>query len=218
MWGCMRGSRTTDAACSRWSLRVAQCRSIRLPRRLSRIGPLGRSPTARSIARPTAGGSGTSTTFEPFPNTRKTRWPCSSPTSAMSAPHASKIRKPSNPSMVTNAKSKTLLDWRAAVSSASNCRCQSPSVGDSGGTIGRRTWSAGEYSTIPSITQMRYKPVTTAMRRATVEGLNWRTSCIHRTNRSMSARCSVSGARWWSLHQAKNNRRSDSVCARDVPV
>ena len=35
-------------------------RSIRLPARLRRIGPPARPPTARSMARPTAGGSGTS--------------------------------------------------------------------------------------------------------------------------------------------------------------
>ena len=37
--------------------------SIRAPRRLSRIGPLVRSPMARSRARPTAGGSGVRTVF-----------------------------------------------------------------------------------------------------------------------------------------------------------
>lgn len=37
-------------------------------------------------------------------------------------------------------------DWWAAVSSVSNCRCDKPSVGDSRGTRGRRTWSAGECS------------------------------------------------------------------------
>jgi hypothetical protein len=41
----------------------------------------------------------------PLPHTRSTRWPCSSPRSPMSAPVASKIRKPSSPSMATSAKS-----------------------------------------------------------------------------------------------------------------
>jgi len=38
--------------------------------------PADRPATARSIARPTAGGSGTSTTLVPLPRTRNTRWPC----------------------------------------------------------------------------------------------------------------------------------------------
>ena len=41
------------------------------------------------------------------------------------------------------------------VSSASNCRCVNPSVGDSGGTVGRRTCSAGECSSRLSMTQVR---------------------------------------------------------------
>ena len=49
------------------------------------------------MARPTAGGSGTRTILVPLPHTRSTRWPCSSPRSAMSALVASKIRRPSRP-------------------------------------------------------------------------------------------------------------------------
>ena len=65
-----------------------------------------RDPIARSIALPTAGGSGTrTTTLVPLPHTRSTWWPCSSPRSAMSALVASKIRRPSRPSMATRAKS-----------------------------------------------------------------------------------------------------------------
>jgi hypothetical protein len=55
--------------------------------------------------RPTAGGSGIKTTLEPLPHMRSTRWPCSSSKSPMSAPVASKIRKPSSPSIATSAKS-----------------------------------------------------------------------------------------------------------------
>jgi hypothetical protein len=33
-----------------------------------------------------------------------------------------------------------------------------PGVGDSAGTVGRRTYSAGERSTIPSVTQVRSNP------------------------------------------------------------
>jgi len=55
----------------------------------------------------------------------------------------------------TKAKSFRLADWRAAVSRASNCRWVNPRVGDSAGTAGRRTCSAGEYSRTPSITQVR---------------------------------------------------------------
>jgi hypothetical protein len=43
----------------------------------------------------------------------------------------------------------------AAVSSASNCRWVNPRVGDSAGTAGRRTCSAGECSRMPSRTQVR---------------------------------------------------------------
>jgi hypothetical protein len=46
-------------------------------------------------------------------------------------------------------------DWRAAASRASNCRRVKPSVGDSAGTAGRRTFSAGECSRTPSMTQVR---------------------------------------------------------------
>ena len=73
----------------------------------------------------------------------------------MSAAVASKIRKPSRPSMATSAKSHGFGDSRAAVSSASNCRWVKPSVGDSAGTAGRRTCSAGECSRMPSRTQVR---------------------------------------------------------------
>lgn len=43
----------------------------------------------------------------------------------------------------------------AAVRSASNCRWVRPSVGDSAGTLGLRTYSAGECASAPSITQVR---------------------------------------------------------------
>ena len=45
--------------------------SILVPRLLSRIGPRVRVP----MARPTAGGSGISTTLVPLPHTRSTWWP-----------------------------------------------------------------------------------------------------------------------------------------------
>jgi hypothetical protein len=65
------------------------------------------------------------------------------------------IRRPSRPSMATTAKSYGLADWRAAVSRASNCRCVNPRADDSAGTAGRRTYSAGECSRTPSMTQVR---------------------------------------------------------------
>jgi len=133
MCGCIRGNRTPASAATCRSRRVAACRSMRTPRPFSSSGPIDRSPAARSTARLTAGGSGTRTTLPPLPRTRRTRWPCSSPRSSMSAPTASKIRKPSSPSRHTSAKSNGLLDCLAAVSIASNWRCVSPSVGDSGG-------------------------------------------------------------------------------------
>jgi hypothetical protein len=57
--------------------------------------------------------------------------------------------------MATSAKSHELDDSRAAVSRASNCRWVNPRVGDSGGTVGRWTCSAGECSSRPSITQVQ---------------------------------------------------------------
>ena len=73
----------------------------------------------------------------------------------MSALVASKIRKPSSPSMATSAKSQWSGDWRAAVSRASNCKWVKPKVGDSAGTVGRRTCSAGEGARTLSMTQVR---------------------------------------------------------------
>jgi hypothetical protein len=67
---------------------------------------------------------------------------------------ASKIRRPSRPSMAISAKSQAFGDSRA-VSSASNCRWVNPRVGDSAGTAGRRTCSAGECGMSPSMTQVR---------------------------------------------------------------
>ena len=87
-----------------------------------------------------------------LPHTRSTRWPCSSPRSVMSVLVASKIRRPS---IATSAKSHGCGDWRAAVSRASNCRWVKPRVGDSAGTAGRRTCSAGECSRTPSMAQVR---------------------------------------------------------------
>jgi hypothetical protein len=75
--------------------------------------------------------------------------------SAMSAPVASKIRRPSRPSMAISAKSYGSGDSRAAVSSASNCRWVNPRWVIRQGRWGRRTCSAGECSRISSRTQVR---------------------------------------------------------------
>jgi energy-coupling factor transporter ATP-binding protein EcfA2 len=65
------GRRRVDevpACWARWRRRrVAACRSIRVPRLWSRIGPLAWPAVARSMARPTAGGSGTRTILVPLP-------------------------------------------------------------------------------------------------------------------------------------------------------
>ncbi len=53
------------------------------------------------------------------------------------------------------AQSLSLADSRPAVSNASSCRWVSPRVGDSGGTVGRRKYSAGECSRTPSMKQVR---------------------------------------------------------------
>jgi hypothetical protein len=95
----------------------------------------------RSPAQPRAA-TGRGRSWRPLPTTRSTRWPCSSPRSVTSVAQASKIRKPSRPSVATRAKSLRLVDSRAVVSSASNCRWVRPRVGDSRGTVGRRSHCA----------------------------------------------------------------------------
>ena len=112
-----------------------------------------RPHTAWSTARPTARGSGIRAVLSPLPSTLSTRWPRASSSAVTSDPVASKIRIPSSPSMATRAKSFRLADSRPALSMASNCTWLSPRVGDSGGTWGRRTYSAGECSRMPSMTQ-----------------------------------------------------------------
>jgi hypothetical protein len=54
----------------------------------------------------------------------------------MSDPVASKIGRPSSPSMATSAKSYRRGDCRAAMSRASNCRRVNLRGGDSAGTVG----------------------------------------------------------------------------------
>jgi hypothetical protein len=211
MCGCALAIFTPALTARRRKRRVAAWRSIRPPRMLRRIGPLARSPTARSMARPTAGGSGINTTLVPLPHTRSTRWPCSSPRSVTSAPVASKIRKPSRPSMATKAKSQGLPDWRVAVSRASNCKCVNPGAGDSAGTVGRRTCPAGECSRMPSMTQVRQNPAVIENRRETADALNRRISCIHRMYSSRCGRHAASGSRPRAAHQARKQHRSDSV-------
>lgn len=56
MCGCIRGRCTPAVSASRRKRRVAACRSIRPPRWFRKSGPDSRSSTARSMARPTAGG------------------------------------------------------------------------------------------------------------------------------------------------------------------
>jgi hypothetical protein len=55
-----------------------------------------------------------------------------------------------------------------------------PERGDSAGTCGRHTYSAGERSRTPTITHVREKPATTDMRRDTVDGRYRRTSSSQR--------------------------------------
>ena len=57
--------------------------------------------------------------------------------------------------MATRAKSLMLVDALAVASMASNCRWDRPRVGDSGGTFGRLTCSAGDAGMMPSMAQVR---------------------------------------------------------------
>jgi hypothetical protein len=92
------------------------------------------------------------------------------------------------PEQAHSAKSYRFGEVRAAVSSAPSWRWVSPSVGDSGGTKGRRTCSAGECSSRPSMTAVRWNPATTDIRRDVMDGLNWRISCLHRAYSSTYGR------------------------------
>jgi hypothetical protein len=58
-------------------------------------------------------------------------------------------------STATSAKSHGFGDWRAAVSRAPDRRWVNPRVGDSAGTDGRRTCSAGECGNTPSRTRVQ---------------------------------------------------------------
>src|SRR3954451_7253428 len=89
---------------------------------------------------------------------------------------------------------------------------------DSGGTVGRRTCSAGECSRRPSMTQVRWNPATTDIRRDMVEGRNRRTSCSQRRYCSRCGRVAVNGSSSLSAHQVRNPRGSESVCTRDWPL
>ena len=57
--------------------------------------------------------------------------------------------------MATSAKPYGLAESRAVLNRASTCRWVYPRVGDSAGTAGRRTYSAGECARTPSMTQVR---------------------------------------------------------------
>jgi len=63
--------------------------------------------------------------------------------------------QPEQAEHATRAKSNTFGEVRAVDSIASNCRFVSPSIGESGGTLGRQTYSAGEWAKISSNTQVR---------------------------------------------------------------
>jgi len=118
-------------------------------------------------------------------------------------PVASKIRRPSRPSMATRAKAQGSWESRAAVSRASNRRWVNPRVGDSAGTAGLRTCSAEECLSRPSMTQVLSNPATTENRRDTVEGLKRRISCIHRMYNSRCGRRAAIGFRPRSAHQER---------------
>jgi len=89
--GWARRIRTPAVSAIRRSRGVAACRSIRAPSvEQDRAGcAVPGGPVDGPAGR--AGGRGTSTTLPPLPQTRRTRWPCSSPRSSMLAPVASKI-------------------------------------------------------------------------------------------------------------------------------
>jgi hypothetical protein len=72
-----------------------------------------------------------------------------------------------------------------------------PRVGESAGTVGRRTCSAGEWSRTPSMTQVAYKPATTESR-LTVDGLTV-SDLLHPPQIQLQLR---SGGREWDLVMA----------------
>jgi hypothetical protein len=92
---------------------------------------------------------------------------------------------------------------RLAGGGEQGARWVNPGVGDSVGTDGRRTCSAGECPSTPSTTQVRENPAATGNRRDTVEGLNRRISCIHRMYSSRCGRRAASGSRSRPAHQVR---------------
>ena len=73
----------------------------------------------------------------------------------MSAPVASKIRSPSSPSIATRAKSNGLGECAGGGEHRLELQVGQPQGRRLGGTVGRRTYSAGECSRTASMTQVR---------------------------------------------------------------
>jgi hypothetical protein len=162
-----------------------------------------REPVAWSMAWPTAGGSGTRTTL---PRTCKTRWPCSSPRSAMSLPVASKTCKPS---MATSAKPYGLGDWRTAAS-----RPRTADAWARGLVIRRARQDGGRAQRANAEDAVKHAGAVEPGRDLEPprhgEGLNRRISRIHRMHSSRCGRLAASGSIPRSAHQARQQSRSDS--------
>ena len=73
----------------------------------------------------------------------------------MLLPVASKIRSPSSPSIATSAKSHALADCPGGGEQRLELQVGQPEGRGLGRDVGRRTYSAGECSSTPSITQVR---------------------------------------------------------------
>ncbi len=91
----------------------------------------------------------------PLPHTRSTRWPC--PLAEVSNIRAGSFEDPQAEEGEHGHQREVARVRRLAGrgEQASNCRWVNPRVGDSAGTAGGRTCSAGECSMRPSRTRVR---------------------------------------------------------------
>jgi hypothetical protein len=88
------GSSTPARRATRRTIRLAQWWSIRCPSVRRKIGPLNRSPMARSIARAVRGASGIVTILPPLRSTVRVRCRARGRVRRMFAPRASEMRSP----------------------------------------------------------------------------------------------------------------------------
>lgn len=182
----MRGRLTPTCSARHRSRRWRSAGPVRLPREVSRVGPAVRSSVARSIARLTAGGSGTRMTLSPCParadpDGRLFR------RFSMFLPVAWKIRKPRSPSIVTSAKV-------APTSRLLGCREQRLEL-QTGQPPGRETRPARLVDHFPTRPVERLRTAASHMGRHRTHGgvRRWRQTPCYPETRSPHVRCARAG-------------------------